>query len=243
MVQKAAVIIELRPRLRLHVIPYSGQWSDFSIYAFAHWKQQSLQARWSLLINGNCNVETGYTVLFCFVLCQFAWTDDDKETENHYKWSCCAENINKPSLLAMCEFHLRRTNHRDKLDYLRSELTALSAWQSLGIHFKMPSSRRESWHDIILSHHKTPRRKSTHDIHDDILRKLNLSPILGGSEMNIHDHDYYKTTHREYKHLDHLDIHQFQKDRAVFMSHGALHLNHIGRNSYVCFGNMFANLP
>ena len=94
----------------------------------------------------------------------------------------------------------------------------------------MPSSRRESWHDIILGHHKTPRRKSTHDIHDDILRKLNLSPILGGSGMNIHDHDYYKTTHREYKHLDHLDIHQFQKDRAVFMSHGAIHLNHLGRN-------------
>ena len=107
----------------------------------------------------------------------------------------------------------------------------------------MPSSRRESWHDFILGHHKTPRRKSTHDIHDDILKKLNLSPFLGGSGMNIHDQDYYKTTHREFKHLDHLDIHQFQKDRAVFMSHGALHLNHIGRNAYVIFGNMYPNLP
>ena len=93
----------------------------------------------------------------------------------------------------------------------------------------MPSSRRTSWHDIILGHHKEPRRKSTHDIHDEVLKKLNLSPILGGSGMNIHDHGYYRSTHREYEHLDHRDLRQFQKERDMFMSHGALHLNQTGR--------------
>ena len=121
MVQKAVVIIELRPRLRLRAIPCSGQWSGFSIYAFAYWKQQSLQGRWSLLINGNCNVEKSLHDAVLFRTLSICLNGNDKETENHYKWSGCAENINKQSLLALCEFHLNRKNYRDKLDYLRSE--------------------------------------------------------------------------------------------------------------------------
>ncbi len=88
------------------------------------------------------------------------------------------------------------------------------------LHLNMASVKCQSLQDVVLGHYKLTRRKSEHDIYDKAFRRIQLSPILGGSRVNIHDSAHFPfSAHVGHGHED-LNLNQFRQEREAYFSHG-----------------------
>ena len=73
-----------------------------------------------------------------------------------------------------------------------------------------------------MGHFTKPRRQSTNDINDKLLKNMRWSPILGGSRISLGDSRSSLSPSRPKIHRP------FVKGKTMFMSHGTLNLQDIG---------------
>ena len=73
-----------------------------------------------------------------------------------------------------------------------------------------------------MGHLIKPRRQSTNDINDKVLKNMRWSPILGGSRISLTDSRSSLSPSRPKIHRP------FVRGKAMFMSHGTLNLQDIG---------------